>query len=177
MTTKSYSPFFLIAMDRVFLHEGGYVDDPSDKGGATKYGISLRFYKAEIDENATKETIKNLKPYEAEEIYYKHFWVRYSYGFLPYEIGIKMFDMAVNMGGRRAGKLLQKAVNQLLEQSMKVKVDGIVGNKTRSAINCVLVDQLLECLREEQRKFYKAIVRKDPSQRRFLNGWLKRADF
>ncbi len=177
MSKKSYSPFFLIAFEHVLKHEGGYVDDPSDNGGATKYGISLRFYKAEVDKNATKETIKNLDVHEAEAIYHQYFWVRYSYGFLPYEIGIKMFDMAVNMGGRRAGKLLQKAVNQLLEPALKVKVDGIIGSKTRSAINCVLVDQLLECLREEQRKFYKAIVKKNPTQARFLKGWLKRADF
>lgn len=40
MTTTSFSPAFLHALSFIRAREGGYVNDPTDKGGETKYGIS-----------------------------------------------------------------------------------------------------------------------------------------
>ena len=56
------------AMNFVGLMEGGYVNDPIDKGGETKYGISKRSY-PNLD-------IKNLTKEQAREIYYKDFWLK-----------------------------------------------------------------------------------------------------
>ena len=55
-------------IDIVIKHEGGYVNDPNDLGGETKYGITKRFY--------PDVGIKNLTVEEAKQIYYDDYWVK-----------------------------------------------------------------------------------------------------
>lgn len=71
----------------------GYVNDPKDPGGETKYGISKKGH-PELD-------IKELTLAKALEIYYKDYWLLYGTG-LPFPNDVLMFDTAVNMGGRAA---------------------------------------------------------------------------
>jgi len=99
--------------------EGGYVNDPHDKGGETKYGIS----KASFPD----EDIKNLTIDRAKYLYEKHYWVPAKCDKFLFPNNIILFDMAVNSGSARAIKTLQKAC--------KVKEDGIVGPQTIGAAN------------------------------------------
>lgn len=57
----------------------------------------------------------------------------------------------------------------------KLEVDGVVGDKTISAINKATPEQL-KAIANELEAYYRRLVEKDPSQARFLNGWLKRTD-
>lgn len=77
MTTTSFSPAFLHALAFVLAREGGYVNDPTDKGGETKYGISdkrdgLADGKADVDGDGKPDTrIKDLTEEQAGQIYFR----------------------------------------------------------------------------------------------------------
>jgi lysozyme family protein len=88
-------------IEKVLEHEGGYVNDPKDLGGETKYGITKRFY-PDID-------IKNLTIEQATEIYKKDYWDKNKVESLPQNLWHIYFDMCVNMGKRTAVKVLQRA--------------------------------------------------------------------
>lgn len=138
--------------------EGGYVNDPVDPGGETKYGISKRTYPT-VD-------IKNLALEQAAEIYERDFWNRMKLStFSSQRIAWKVFDIEVNTG--RGDELLQTALG--------LKADGLVGDKTIAAANSADVERLMDKLIELQAKRYVQIVAKDAVKLRFLTGWMNRA--
>ena len=107
------------AFNLLMEFEGGFVDNPNDKGGATKYGISKKQY-PDLD-------IENLTIEKAKEIYHRDYWDRYKCRFLPDYLSVALFDSVVNSNVKRMIKLLQKALG--------VTVDGIIGNETIGASN------------------------------------------
>ena len=109
---------FGIAVSLILELEDGYVFDTDDPGGETKYGISKKAY-PEID-------IKNLKKADAIKIYHKDYWLKANCEELPGDLGLCFFDSCVNHGIFTSKKLLQSAVG--------VKIDGVFGVKTISAI-------------------------------------------
>ncbi len=103
---------FKSAIPTIFLHEGGSVNHPNDPGGETNFGITKRTY-PHLD-------IKNLTKAQAREIYRRDFWNPGKYEKIDnQQAATKVFDMAVNMGPKRAHRLLQKAVNALLLRGQK----------------------------------------------------------
>ena len=54
----------------VLKHEGGFVDDPDDRGGATNWGVTQKVYETFREEKCTADDIKKMTQEEAEEIYY-----------------------------------------------------------------------------------------------------------
>ncbi len=87
--------------------EGGYVDNPADPGGETKFGISKRFH-LDLD-------IKNLTEDQAAEIYRREYWEPNGCDALPWPLDMCVFDTAVNMGAHEAAQLLTKARGQVME--------------------------------------------------------------
>jgi lysozyme family protein len=106
------------AFTRVIGHEGGYVNNPRDPGGETKYGISKRQYQ-HLD-------IKNLTLSDAKAIYKRDYWGPAGCDAVPEGVKFDLFDMAVNSGVAQAVRALQKAVG--------VDVDGILGPNTLAAV-------------------------------------------
>ena len=114
----------------MFGHEGGYVNDPNDPGGPTKYGITWKTLRAYKGLPATKkpvqadiDMVKALTLDEAEEIYRKNYWNQSGGDLLPAGIDFMTFDFGVNSGPQTAVKNLQRLV--------KVeRVDGVVGVHT-----------------------------------------------
>lgn len=152
---------FNIAFERLIQREGGYADDPFDRGGRTKYGISQAAYPT-LD-------IANLTIEDAREIYYDDYWRAGRVEMLPEELWETFFDMCVNHGIYGATVILQRAINATVKS--KIAVDGILGNITAGAATYLDVDRL----RSERMLFYSDIVRKRPGQRRFWFGWYRRA--
>ena len=70
----------------VLEHEGGYVDDPDDRGGATNWGVTQKVYEAYVGYSCDKEEIKKMTQEVAEEIYFKNFWKPSKAERLPPEI-------------------------------------------------------------------------------------------
>ena len=149
-------------IDIVIKHEGGYVNDPKDLGGETKYGITKRFYH-NVD-------IKNLTVEEAKQIYYDDYWVKNKVPQMPDNLKHIYFDMCINQGKGTAVKVLQRAVNS---KGGDLEVDGGLGPKTIEAINKYKpCDNRTRCYRL---KHYYDLVNKKPEQEKFLFGWCRRA--
>lgn len=104
-------------MDVIFHHEGGYVNHPSDPGGATNFGISQRSY--------PKEDIRNMTRARAAEIYRRDFWSAVQGDELPAGLDLVAMDAAVNSGSKRGAMWLQAALG--------VAEDGFIGAKTLDA--------------------------------------------
>jgi lysozyme family protein len=97
-----YSEVFYEIIEDVIEKEGGYVNDPDDPGGETKYGISKKAF--------PKEDIKNLTIVRAKDIYYTKYWKPSKAYLIPDELQHIYFDMCVNFGIIGAGKVLQRAL-------------------------------------------------------------------
>jgi len=180
-----------LLLRRILIVEGGFVDDPTDRGGTTNYGISLRFLKAvgRIDANhdgfadldlnfdtvLDGQDIRALTPDIAGDLFLKHFYLGPGFWVLPRPYDAAMFDQAINGGTTAAVKILQRALNQFAPP--RLVVDGDLGNHTHAT----LIEQMrggkpvLERVRGEAAARYRAIVAADPSQRKYLKGWLRRA--
>lgn len=116
MTTNT-DPFDQ-AFERVIGHEGGYVNNPKDPGGETKYGISKRAY--------PHLNIKTLTLADAKAIYRRDYWERTRCPELPAGVAFEVFDAAVNSGPGQATRWLQRAVG--------VADDGVIGPITLAAV-------------------------------------------
>ena len=141
-------------------HEGGYVNDPKDLGGETKYGITKRFY-PDVD-------IKNLTIEQAVEIYKKDYWDKNKVESLPQNLWHIYFDMCVNMGKRTAVKVLQRAA---VNKGRDIEVDGGLGPMTIGALKGVELDRV----RAFRVKYYVDLITARPEQEKFYLGWFRRA--
>ncbi len=175
----------------VFHHEGFYSDDPDDPGGATAYGVSLRYAQAagdldgdgqlDFDINGDGHVDVNdiiaLKdaPMTAINLYRLHWWDRYGYQRLPALIALKTFDLAVVMGAPQSHKLLQRAVRAASD--LRPVDDGIVGPRTLAAIKSCKEFPLIAAYRSEAAGFFRLLAAQRPQSRKYLGGWLNRAYF
>lgn len=201
ITVRGYSERYRAAVDREIGIEGGLSDDPVDRGGTTQYGVSLRFLVAEgkidldhdgladfdldMDGDIDGRDIRLLTKGDAVWIYSAFFWKPLRCEEWDKPLGEMLFDQGINGGLVAAKKLFQRAINACnahVSDAPRLAVDGLLGSRTVLAEHEVLehpglgIQALAEAYREEARKRYRAIAAADPSQRRFLKGWLARAD-
>ena len=170
----SPSDLFTQASEFTLNEEGGFVDDPDDPGGMTKYGISKRAF--------PKEDIENLTLDRATNIYRETYWEKPNMDQIPYDtLAVKAFDAGVNMGTRASGKLLQRALNDIQaspdgEARQMVTVDGRIGPSTLAAIARADEQELTDAFVKRMKKRYGDIVEDNPKSMKFLKGWIKRAE-
>lgn len=153
---------FSMAINKILAQEGGYVCDPDDPGGETKFGISRRSY-PDLD-------IENLTRDEAIAIYHQDWWQKYGYEAIEDpDLAAKIISLAVNMGPGTAHTHLQLAVMKTSDKI--IKLDGIIGPQTISAVNSHPSPRLLLAeLKLMVIKYYADI--NNPT---FLRGWIYRA--
>lgn len=178
---------FDIAIRTVLKHEGGYVNDPDDPGGATNYGISLRWLKktGDLDDDGLPDgdidhdgdididDIKALDIDAARELYRKYWWLKYKYNEInSLTVATKLLDLSINMGARQAHKLIQRACKACGAQ---IKDDGILGPISLRVINSISGYVLIAAFRSEAAGFYRVLIAKKPIFGKYQNGWLKRA--
>lgn len=172
---------FELAIPVILEHEGGYVDHPSDPGGATKWGISLRFLRSlgvgvgDVDGDGDVDTddVRQLTREQAAEIYRTQWWDPMRLGeFRHQAVATKTLDLAVNMGRVPAVKLLQRA---LCVAGHPVDVDGVIGPQTIRAVNSADPDLLLELYRVQAARYYHELVDRRPDLVVFERGWIRRA--
>lgn len=145
---------FLSAINRVLGHEGGYVNDPADPGGETKWGISKRSY--------PNLSIKELTRDDAIAIYYKDFWVAAYCEEFEDGVAYQLLDSAVNSGIAQSIRFLQRAVG--------VADDGYFGPHTLAAVGDVSESDLIMKFNAERLDF----MRKLKAWSSFGRGWAGR---
>ena len=183
---------FKWALQNVLHHEGGFVDHSDDPGGATDFGISLRFLQGILEDSDEDgfadgdidrdgdidvDDIRSLDLADVEKLYENKFWKKAKCDKIKSEmVAVKVFDMAVNMGPGQAWRIAQRACNSL---GTALKVDGKAGTQTLAAVNS-LTDRdfmLVTNIRRGQDKFYETLIVKKPSLASFRLGWRRRAAF
>ena len=117
--------------------------------------------------------MKALTKPQAAALYEREFWDKYGYGKIFYTgVGIKIFDLCVNMGPRGAHRVAQRA---LRASGRQVIEDGILGPNTLAAINFISGPMLLVALRSEAAGYYRSLATGRPRFGRYITGWLARA--
>ncbi|KNA31057.1 hypothetical protein ADU20_27445 [Burkholderia pseudomallei] len=114
------------AFELVVGIEAGYVNDPTDPGGETKFGISKRTY-PNLD-------IANLALGDAKGIYASDYWQACACDKMPWPQCLFVFDMAVNQG--------QPIARVFLQRTLGVTADGVIGPVTLAAANRMTDEQL-----------------------------------
>ena len=173
-----------ILRDQVINHvikiEGGYVNDPSDAGGATNWGITERVAR----QNGYTGSMEGLPRKLAFDIYVAKYWNALELDqveVLSSDIAKELVDTAVNMGTGRAAEFLQRSLNAFNQQETLYKdinVDRDVGPGTIAALTAFLKLRgkdgeyvLYRLLNNLQGGFYLDLIERKPSQERFAFGW------
>jgi len=154
------------ALASVIAHEAGYINDPQDPGGPTKYGITLRDHSQDIgdlngDGLIDAADVRLITVDQAVEIYDHQYWDAIHGDELPDAVAFALLDVAVMSGPRTAIKLLQRGLG--------LDEDGIIGPKTITASQ----DSTALAKLTGARKGYYARL---PGFARYGRGWYARAD-
>lgn len=185
--------FDRILNEVILPNEGGYVNNPNDRGGATNFGITQKTYdkywenKARIKNlDASAPSVRVITPAEVQEIYFS-FWTKSRcdllWDYAP-ALTTTHFDMLINTGYERRGidaaELLQRCISI---SGVPTTVDGYIGPKTLG--NIIIHIRKFPLYGDKnlwitytnlRKKYYNDIVTHNPSQIEFLKGWLNRVE-
>jgi lysozyme family protein len=179
---------FDLAIPFILRHEGGFANNVNDPGGATNFGISLRWLKAQGHEvgdfthpgepDYSVADIRAMTQEQAVKIYRECWWDKFGFSnFEAQPLATKMFDGAVNMGVCQVVKLLQRALGRI---GYGLVVDGKLGPNTFDAANRSAAADLhgtVTMLANQEHQFYQSLATAHaPKFDEFLKGWLRRAD-
>lgn len=146
------------AFTKLIGHEGGYVDHPSDTGGATRWGVTERVARA----NGYTGQMRELPVEFAKQIYRRDYWDAVKADYLPHTVRYAVFDAAVNSGVRQSAKWLQQALG--------VSDDGVIGSVTINAAKSVNPSILLARVLSKRLDFMTSL----PGWHAFGKGWARR---
>ena len=142
--------------------EGGYVNHPKDPGGQTNLGVTKRVYDEFYETDADEETMRGLKEADVKPIYFENYWSRCKCDELPTGVDLMVFDIAVNSGPGRAGKILQRVVG--------ATIDGGIGPQTLKMVEKMENQDIIRAMGVEREAFYREL----DTFETFGKGWLKR---
>ena len=169
-------------IDELIEREGGFVNNPADKGGPTCFGITEAVARA----NGYAGPMRLLPREEAAEIYKRLYWLRPRFDEIAkrsQRIGAELFDTGVNMGPAVAATFLQRALTALNRGGKDypdLTPDGRIGPMTLFALDAFLAAReptpgetvLLRALEALQGERYLRLAERRPANEAFLYGWL-----
>jgi len=152
----------------ILKHEGGYVNHPSDPGGATNLGVTQHVYESWVGKSVTVDDMKALVFEDVAPIYRKNYWDKVHGDNLPRGLDLCVFDFAVNAGPRRAAKYLQRLVNSAQ--------DGKIGPNTLARVNEYVADRSIaigvNTYQQMRQAYYESLHHFDT----FGKGWTRRVN-
>jgi lysozyme family protein len=154
----------------ILLSEGGmtFTDDPVDMGGPSLAGLTLDSYSDHVGRPVTVEELRSLTEAEVLAVYESRYIVRPRFAEITDELlRWQVVDAGVLSGPARASQWLQRALG--------LKVDGKLGPETLAAANAQPAHRTALRLAAIRCAFFGGIVAGNPSQVRFLRGWMARA--
>ena len=171
---------FQRALQVALRHENGFVDRPAERGGPTNCGITLDTWRAYIrtkepaiaDEACGAASLKDISDEQIAELYYLGYWRPARCTDMPNEaVAAVAFDAAVNHGPAQAIRLSQQGARMPASDC-----DGVWDKQTRIRLKSAAADSvgLIDGMLLARERFYRQIVRDDPSQGMFLRGWMNR---
>ena len=167
--------------------EGGYVHDPDDPGGPTKFGVTLETLTRlgldlTNDGRIDARDVQALGRNTAVNIFIEHYFYAPRIDALPSVIQPSVFDMFVNSGAN-AIKILQRLINDM---RINIQVDGIVGPKTISATftaEQAAPEFFADAYGIARRNYYYALGDARPASRKYARrrdggkgGWIRRSE-
>ena len=171
----------------IVAREGGYVNDPDDPGGATKYGVTIHTMRRlgldlTRDGRISVADVQALTRTQAVDIFITHYFERPQVVKLPETLHATVFDMYVNAGAN-AVRILQRL---LVEMGNIVVVDGGIGPQTVAAAQVAYAaapDHLADAYGIARRNYYYALADARPASRKYARrrdggkgGWITRAE-
>lgn len=153
-------------VDDIIRREGSkYTNYPADKGGPTKFGITLRTLAEWRKSEVTPWDVEHMQEQEARDIYRVRYIAPWGIIANP-RLRDFLIDAGVNHGIPKATMMLQRALG--------VKEDGDIGPITRNALANIDAETLRLRAIAERMKFYGRLVDGDVRQTQFIEGWLNR---
>jgi lysozyme family protein len=146
----------------VLKHEGGYVNNPKDPGGATNLGVTKKVWEEWVGKPVSLDEMKALTVKDVTPLYKAQYWDRVRGDDLPAGVDYAVMDVAVNSGVVRAAKFLQAALG--------LTADGIIGPATLAAAEAANPRQLVTDVCDKRLAFMPA----RPIWSTFGNGWSRR---
>ena len=190
---------FELAYGETELHEGGYVNDPDDRGGETHRGVSRRFHPEwagweiidEIKREHTDDFVRRINEDSrlvelSKQLYREKYWLPIQGDDIPDQhVANQLFDTGVNQGVATSLRYLQEGLNLLNRNATSypdIAVDGAMGPETLAGLDNFLrleegrPDYLLKMMKVMQAARYIEIMRADATQEKFARGWLNRVN-
>ena len=161
-----------ILADFILSYEGGFVNDPLDRGGATNMGVTIATWKRvgydkDGDGDIDVDDLRKLTREDVvERVLRPHYWNRWQADFITSQSVANLLVDWVWASGAWGIKIPQRILG--------VSQDGVVGPKTLQALNARDPRRLFEQIRLERLQFIANLINRDPSQRRFEAGWVRR---
>ena len=146
--------------------EGGYSDNPNDRGGATNSGVTLAVYQSVYGKNKTKNDLKKMTNEQWNYIFTKLYWNKWKADDIKNQSIANILVDWVWMSGLGTIKKIQSLFG--------LTADGIVGNKTILYINSHDQEEVFNKIWNRRKSFYESIVKNNPSQKVFIKGWMNR---
>ena len=148
--------------------EGGFANDPDDKGGPTNKGVTLATFRGVYGRSKTVEDLKRMTDEQWEHIFRTKFWDRWQADQIK-DINVAFLLVQWVWGSGAYGI-------RIPQRLLGVEVDGIVGPKTLAAVNARNGRDLFDLLKKEKAAYFERICVNTPTNRKFLKGWLRRLD-
>jgi lysozyme family protein len=168
---------FSKAIPIIKAREGGYVNDPTDRGKETNHGITV----AVARDHGYTGPMKDMTWQQAVDIYHAGYWDTLNMDMIvDQKTAEELLDISVHCGWREAGKIIQQVLNFLNRNQATwpdLVIDGIVGSKTLTILNALIETdkpRLYKAINGEQYVIYRTLWLKDPGQEKYTRGWLDR---
>lgn len=165
--------FFIRALEYVLGKEGGFVDNPNDSGGATKFGVTLKVLQLWRGKSVTVDDVRSLEKAEVFEIYYDRYWLPVGcQEMTQYPVALAVFDATVLFGIGITMLYTQKALSDCGYSG--VTIDGHIGPKSIAALNQVDPARFLRVFHTLFTLRISKVVQDNPKNQVFKAGWLNR---